>query len=198
MKAFKAYMMSMAVCIGLAFATSAIAADKPSDNNSDKNIEFQINAGIGGAPGMAAFHGSVNGPPSTSLITEHLAARVRFPKYTPLMMEAGAVFLSGIGANLGVDVIHTERFRLHILDAGFLWNWFNDPVTVSNIKRPIDLVFGAGLDVKVTDIITVTLDWRVFMPPPWDILLKYGDFARPMLEESLKGGQIWIGISRVW
>lgn len=197
MRFFKTFLTVWAVCFGLAMATAAVAANNPPETANSKTFEFQFNLAAGGAPGMAAYHGSVLGPPSTALLTAHIAARFRLPKYTPLVLEIDVVFPHGVGANLGIDILRTERVRVHIGDVGLFGN-LTTPVSVARLKRKLDMVAGAGVEIKVNKSFSVTLDWRMFLPPFADTLLRYGDFARPMYEEALKGGQVWIGFSRVW
>jgi len=194
---YKVFLMVAVVCFGMALATVATADDgSESEVSGQETFECQFNLGLGGAPWMEAYD-SLYGASSTASFTGHVAVRFRLPKYTPLVLEVSAVFPYGVGVALGLDIVHTDRVRLHIGDFGMFGN-LTVPVSVARLERKIDIVFGVGAEVKLTKTVSMTLDWRVFMPPPITTFRHYGDFARPMYDEALKGGQIWIGFSRVW
>lgn len=198
MKIYKAFLMVLVVCFSMAVANVAAADDNsgPEITGQDAAFECQFNLAVGGAPWMKTYD-NLYGASTTAVFTGHVGVRLRMPKYTPLVLEISAVFPYGIGATVGVDVIHTDRVRLHIGDFGVFGN-FTVPVSVARLERKMDLVIGLGLEVKLTKTVSVTLDWRAFLPPPITTLRHYGDFARPLYDEVFKGGQIWIGFSRVW
>lgn len=198
MKIYKAFLMVLVVCLSMAVATVATADETPGTEitGQDAAFECQFNLAVGGAPWMAGYE-NLYGSSTTAIFTGHVGVRLRMPKYTPFVLEVSAVFPYGFGANLGVDVVHTNRVRLHIVDFGVFGN-FTVPVSVARLERKMDFTVGLGLEVKLTKTVSMTLDWRIFLPPPAATLRHYGDFARPLYDEALKGGQIWIGFSRVW
>lgn len=198
MKIYKAFLMVLVVCLSVAVVTVAAADDTPKAEitGRDAAFECQFNLAVGGAPWMAGYE-NLFGSSTTAVITGRVGVRLRMPKYTPLVLDVSVVFPHGIGATIGVDVVHTDRVRLHIGDAGLFVN-ATVPVSVARLERNIDLVVGLGLEVKLTKTVSVTLDWRVFLPPPISTMRSYGDFARPLFDEAFKGGQVWIGFSRVW
>jgi hypothetical protein len=152
-------------------------------------------AGVGGPVGLIGHDGYWK--PTTAPFTLRLAGQLRLPEYTPLALEVNAVVPYGLGMNLLFDVVQTDRIRVHLFDLGFFWNAWK-PVTVQRLKRSVDLTVGLGLDVRIKGSWSVSADWRLFLPNPLTTLPAYAEFALPMYEEALKGGQLWFGAAYCW
>lgn len=182
-----ALMMVVFLLAGVLPATAAAFSLEP----------FHIRAGasVGGPVGLIGYDGYWK--TSTPPFTLRLMGQLRLPKYTSLALEISSVVPYGLGANLLFDVVQTDRIRVHLFDLGFFWNAWK-PVVVQRLKRSVDLTVGLGLDVRIKDSWSVSADWRVFMPNPWTTLPAYSEFALPMYEEALKGGQLWLGAAYCW
>ncbi len=151
---------------------------------------------LGGPVGLIGYD-SPYWNPTTAPFTLRLAGQIRAPKYTPVSLEISAVIPCGFGANLLFDVFQSDRVRVHLLDLGIFWNAFK-PVSVQRLHRDFDLTAGLGLDVRVWKTLSVSADWRVFLPNPATTLPNYADFAIPMYVEAARGGQLWIGAAYSW
>jgi len=158
---------------------------------------FQIRAlgGIGGPVGLIGYDGYWR--PSTAPLTLRLAGQLRLKEYTPLVLEISAVIPYGLGVNILTDIIQTDRVRVHLFDLGFFWNAYM-PVSVQRIKRSVDITLGAGVDVRIKDSWSVSLDYRLFLPDPISTLPAYADFALPIYAEALRGGQLWLSAGYCW
>ena len=124
----------------------------------------------------------------------HLAVRARHSR-TPFGIEAGMILPHGLGATLILDVYRGDRFRIHAFDVGAFVPVFGRALSVTRIERSWDLTIGAGAEILVRPRVAVTVDWRIFLPNPSEILPIYGDFARLLYDEAGHGGQLWIGVA---
>lgn len=118
-----------------------------------------IGLGAGALPGYASGN---------------LGLRLEIPK----ALMGFEVFLSapyGVGADAMLYVYRGSLVKVHILDAGFLLNFQNcgGPTSVckynlsnQQFARRIDLIFGAGIQVKLHCNLDLTADWRVDVPDP--------------------------------
>ncbi|MEK7508259.1 MAG: hypothetical protein AAB568_00165 [Patescibacteria group bacterium] len=132
----------------------------------------------------------------TAPISGFVAYRLRAPDYTPLGLEANVVAPYGLGLNALIDILRLKKTRTHI-SFGVFANLI-DSVSVMQIDRRLDITTGVGTEIELAPKTRLTIDWRVFLPWPWEIIPAYGDFFRPFYEEAAKGGQIWIGIAQEW
>lgn len=132
----------------------------------------------------------------TAPISGFVAYRLRAPDYTPLGLEANVVLPYGLGLNALVDIIHFKKTQTHI-SFGVFANLI-DSVSVMDIDRQLDITTGVGTEIEIAPKTRLTIDWRVFLPWPWEIIPAYGDFFRPFYQEAAKGGQIWVGIAQGW
>lgn len=83
--------------------------------------------------------------------------------------------------------------RLHLFDLGVFWV-AHRAVVADRVPRSADLTFGLGAKIEVTRSVSLTLDWRTFMPiDVFGVLTRYGDYSRLIGEEVLRGGQAWAG-----
>jgi len=179
---------------GLVLAGTCRADTGPKPDVNSKDFETQTILSGGGGIGLIGQSFPQGG--TTMPISVRLAQRLRFPRHTSLGLELSFVVPIGLGVNVTCDVYRNDRVRIHLVDPGIHWNMV-EPVSVSRVKRSWDLTLGAGLDVRLTDQLWLTVDWRTFLPDP-TIINKYGDWARPIYKEAALGGQLWLGISRSW
>ncbi len=158
---------------------------------------FQLRAlgGVGGPVGLIGYDGYWK--PTTAPFTERLAVQLRLQQYTPLVLEVSAVIPYGLGFNVLTDIVQTDRVRVHLFDLGVFWNAYM-PVSVQRIKRDFDITLGAGVDVRVKDRWSLSLDYRLFLPNPITTLPEYADFALPVYGEALRGGQLWLSAGYSW
>lgn len=169
------------------------AAEPPPESQNSAPLELQTTWGLGLAPG-AAFAGPEN---TSAPLTVWLSQSVRFPRYSQFGLELTFVAPGGLGATLLVDIIRTGRVRIHVLDPGIVWNLLG-PISVGRVHRALDLTLGAGADIRLTRELGLTFGWRMYFPEPIGTISRNGDFARPVYAEAAKGGQLWIGLSRIW
>ncbi len=158
---------------------------------------FQLRAlgGVGGPVGLIGYDGYWK--PSTAPFTERLAVQLRLRQYTPLVLEVSAVIPYGLGLNVLTDVVQTDRVRVHLFDLGVFWNAYM-PVSVQRIRRDFDITLGAGVDIRLKDAWSLSLDYRLFLPNPITTLPVYADFAMPIYGEALRGGQLWLSAGYCW
>ncbi|KPJ85736.1 hypothetical protein AMJ57_01970 [Parcubacteria bacterium SG8_24] len=183
--------LGLIVLIGVIWAVPASAEAALLEGK----LEVEAIAGLGG-PLILAFT-DLEVDHSTGPFMLYLAGRVRSPQYTPLGLELNAVIPHGFGLNLIIDVLKIGPVRVHLIDPGIFWNAFS-PVSCSRVSRSLDLTLGAGVDVRIKDAWSVGLDWRLFLPDPNHVIPVYADFARPIYDEALKGGQLWLRASYTW
>lgn len=100
----------------------------------------------------------------------------------------------GIGANVLFYVYNGPRFSAHIFDPGIFYSWGSMEISVPTMPRAFDISAGAGVEVHIADWLTVTLDWRVFLPNPFRVMPDYADYGLRAFGEALKGGQLWFGV----
>lgn len=168
------------------------------DTNASKPNIFETELIIaGGGPLTLAFLETQNPEHSTHYLSVFAAGRLRAPNYSSLGLELNAVVPFGLGMNIFIDALTINRVRVHIIDFGVFMNLIS-PVSVADVNRLFDITMGAGAEIQIYDRTRLTVDWRMFFPWPWDIIPRYGDFSRPFYDEALKGGQLWLGMSRVW
>lgn len=176
----------LAALLGLAIlslATPALAAEAHA-------FEAMTAATMGGPIGLAFT--SLEHPSTTAPFVVAFAERLRSHKYSGVGLELSYVPGHGYGANLLIDVVKTEGFRLHLLDLGIFRNQWQ-PVTVSRLERSVDVTGGLGAEIKFANHSWLTIDGRVFVPDPLFLNKKYQFLARPYFDESLKGVMLWIG-----
>ena len=163
--------------------------------NFDASAKFDISLGmaLGGPVGLLI---EPNLPNRSESFTTFFHSRLRSPGITPLVLEANMATY-GLGVNLLIDVFHYKRLRVHVLDLGIFWNTFAS-LSARQVRRSWDVTFGAGLEIELTKNWRATLDWRVFLPNPAQLVGDYGDFARPIFTEVVVGGQTWFGFSHAW
>lgn len=157
-------------------------------------IEGEIVAAGGGAPLLPILTDWEDH--HSALLTGFVAGRLRAPDHTSFGLEASAVLPFGFGLNGFIDLIHIKKARAHF-NFGVFANLI-DSVSVMNIDRRFDITGGFGVEIPVSEKIYLTLDWRNFLPWPWETIARYGDFSRPFYDEAFKGGQLWLGVAQSW
>lgn len=150
---------------------------------------------VGGAVGLAVF--DTYEEPTTCLASYFLAQRFRLPRYTTIGLELNMTLPHTFGAGLLLEAVHTRHFRLHLPELGVVW-YPGEPMSVSRIHREYDVYLGLGFDLRFWKGPRLAVEWRAFLPEPVGTITKMADFARPVYEEALKGGQLWIGVALPW
>ena len=185
------------------FATFLLAAASASaepvkeglmEREREKPVDFRAGAAFGGAPFLGgSFGGLVR--ETTADWSGTAYARVGLPRISPRSLELYTVFARGYGLHVRNDDFHIGRVRLHLFDLGVFWN-AHEPVTAARVPRSLDLSLGLGAEMEITRRVSLTFDWRTFMPlNVFSVLTKNGDYSRLIGEEVLKGGQAWLGAS---
>jgi len=174
-------------------AGTSMAQEMPTSNGRFYNMETVL--AVGGPVGLAVS--DTQKPETTLSFTMPVLQRLRFPAYTSVGLEAGIVLPSGVGASAFLDVFRTKNLRVPIIDIG-IFKPLTFPASVTRIPRSWDATFGVGGEFRIGYASWVTVNWRVFLPDPNMLFRYYGDFARPVVEEALKGGQLWVGVARSW
>lgn len=172
----------LSVCIGIG---SARADDR-------RVFDLSVGGGVGGP--VILISGDPLLPPTTAMLTGIAYARLQAPKYTPCGLEASFLPGYGAGVNLTFTMLHIGRFYWHAVDPGLFWDIWH-PVSVAVVPRTWDLTLGTGLDFRVWRRLSLTADWRVFLPSPFQVITSYGDFSRLIYREAFQGGQAWFGAS---
>lgn len=158
---------------------------------------FETETLIGyGAPLGLAISPMSDVIPTTETLTVRLGQAFRIPRWAPLGLEIDLVLPTQIDASLLLDAIRIGRFRLTV-NLG-ISRHAGDPISVQRVERKYDITAGAQASVLIFSKVRFTLDYRAFIPDPWYVCEYYGTFARPVLNEAVKGGQVWLGIAYIW
>jgi hypothetical protein len=189
----------IAVSLGALLACPGLTEAKPTCPEPPPKWELLGVFALGGAPFSAIptrWHNQ------SYWFSFYHALRLRFPRISPLALEANVAYSAsfGIGVNLLIDVIRTERWRVHLIDPGIFIN-LHDSLTATNWERRLDLTLGGGFeyDLKVDPKhgdLRLTFDVRWFIPEPVSLQDRLGAFSVPIYEDAAKGVQLWIGIAR--
>ncbi|MFH1047596.1 MAG: hypothetical protein V1738_04805 [Patescibacteria group bacterium] len=169
------------VSISTLTTSSASAQDATDDASGIAAVDLLVLAAVGGG---YPDHGGML-----------LVGRLRRLPETPLGLEFGFYAPWGVGANLLIDVYRTERWRVHLLDPGVFYVW--EPrlnIVRTDVRRAVDITFGAGVEWQFAPQWWVTLDCRMYFPEPIRTIGWYGDFARRIYAASAAGVQTWLGI----
>lgn len=151
---------------------------------------------VGGSVGLAIF--DTYEEPTTQLASYFFAQRFRLPRYSPFGLELNMTMPSAtFGAGLLIEAVNTRYVRVHILELG-LSVYHMKALSVARIKRSYDLTIGCGFDLRFWDGPRLAVEWRAYLPDPVNTIARMADFARPVYEEALKGGMLWIGVAQPW
>jgi hypothetical protein len=111
-------------------------------------------------------------------------------------VEASFVTPFGVGLNALFYVYNGPRFAIHIIDPGIFYSLGEGfEISSPTMPRAFDISAGAGAEVRINDWLAVTLDWRVYLPDPFRVIPAYADYGFRAFLESVKGGQLWLGVS---
>lgn len=170
------------------------AAENQLPDWNDADFEAQLLLSVGGPVGLYGDFG--NGHVTSAVESNRLAVRLRAPRWTMVGLELSGTLFHGLGASLTLDLFRCRYVRVH-LDPGIFWN-LGEPLVVARVPRDFDLTAGLGVDVRLNAEIVIGVEWRVFVPDPFSIVNRYGAFSRPIYEEAVKGGQLWLTLGRTW
>lgn len=157
------------------------------------SMELQGLIGVGGPMFLAL--GPNYDQMSSRPVAVIAAARVRNEKVF-VGLEMNLVAPVGMGMNMLFDVYRGDRFRVHIIDPGVFWN-VRQPLSVARVARTYDVTVGFGGEIflDLRRRVSLTVDWRVYLPDPYGILTQFGGFARPIYKEAAQGGYVWVGFA---
>lgn len=96
----------------------------------------------------------------------NVGLQLEFPK-ARLGLRAFTALDKGVGFQALIYPYRSERVKVHILDPGVLIT--GDPFNYTNntdVPRRVDLLLGAGVQVKLTCHLQLLVDWRVNIADP--------------------------------
>lgn len=174
----------------LALTTRSAAADR---YDFHRGFELQVGGSLGGSIIEVV-------DPSESSTSKRFAlnavARIRHPR-TPFGFEQTLILPHGTMSAMLLDAWRADRWRAH-LDLGAFIPIGGRHMSAISVERSWDVVLGLGAEALVYKRLSVTVDWRVFLPDPTTIPQRYGDFVRPVYKEAQRGGQLWLGANWVF
>lgn len=174
--------MKYAIAIIISIVSAAVPARVFAHNGHYENAGWSAVAGVG-----SDISGHISLTPSL---------RFQYPRVSSLGVELFAMMPYGLGANLHIAGIHTERFSLRLLDLGFFYG--REPGN-RWVEHDWSLVLGAGMEYRFllhgegARYAQLILDYRAFLPDPGSVLMFYGDFGREIYLGALRNGQIIFG-----
>ena len=182
----------------LFFARAAFADSGGLGSHDDDDAYIHVEAGLAGGGAPALLLSPDPGEHTTSLLTGLVLIRAQLPRVSPRVLELYSVVGSGFGASLRNDDFSLGSVKFHLLDVGLFYNHY-EPVSVRRVERTLDLTLGFGVEWRVRSRWVLTSDWRMFTPlNVYRVLVDHGDFARLIFQESLYGGQAWLGLLYYW
>ena len=176
-----------------AFTSVASGQTKVSDEKiPDRIVEVETAISAGG-PLLLAFTGydEMIAAPATGA----LDVRLGLPKWSFMRLEVSTVLTHGVGANLIMDWIRIgRRVRIHLIDPGvfYIFPRISPGLSVTNIPRKYDVTFGGGIDIRLNRHFGIGLNWRAYAPDACEVGVRYGNFAKVIYSEAIKGGQLWV------
>lgn len=188
MRYFAGFLAGLAILLSVNLAEAEDYGFEPDQEHriptpcEDRGFECTLVAGFGFNTG-SADHGTFLG-----------AFRISYLERIPLALEVSFVLPYGIGTNLLLYLYHGDRVNIHFIDFGIFYSWWRD-MSSTWIPREFDLTVGCGLEVKVSEGLMITLDWRVFLADPFHVLPNYADFGLRAYGEATKGGELWFGVA---
>ncbi len=171
-----------ALCAAVVFPRSA-SADMP--------VELSIGGSAGGAA-IELIDPTEGSTTRTWSLNVH--GRLRRPGNTPLGLELAVHVPHGASMTVLIDLVRVKNLGSAHLAVGIFRPIMDQHLSVEKIDRSGDLVLGWGLEARVYKSCEGTVDWRVFLADPTTVPRMYGDFVRPIYDEAMKGGQVWLGI----
>lgn len=185
---FRALLSAVVLTAIFVCGTRPVAASVWPDKPSGVSAQF-VSALGGGVPGATAFW----------------SARFGWLNRTPIALEFSAFAGYPVGGGVNPSVVfyffHNDWLRFHV-NLGIAIS--AEPFTSPEVPRAWDMSIGTGVELDLPpDILipplkglplTLTLEYRAFLPNPTTIGLLYGDFARAIYRDALLGGQLWLGV----
>lgn len=150
-----------------------------------KEVQAKPELSLDRALGLTA---GFNSPPGLLI-----SARFLEKRHTFFGAETFAVLPWGVGINLFLDLVRTDRLTIKLLDLGLFFPIVKK-LSVPDIQRDYDLVLGSGLMWHYSAKTNFFLDWRAYLPDP-SLIFYYGDFIRPIYKQALRESQLCLGIS---
>lgn len=172
----------------------ALSARSASAEPRSKLFDLSVGGSFGGA--VVEWVDPSAGS-TTRTLSLNAVARGRIPGHTPLGLELALNVPHGASATVLVDLARVDRVSAHVA-VGAFFPIANRQLSVTKIERSWDLTLGYGVEVRVYKKWEIMADWRVHLPDPTTILRIYGDFARPLYDEALRGGQLWLGMQHAF
>jgi hypothetical protein len=97
-------------------------------------------------------------------VSGRVGLRFEIPK-AYLGLDVFSLFQYGVGAQLLPYVYRSNRVAVHVIDLGFLVTGSPfDYLADKDIHRRIDILVGAGIEIKLTCHLAALVDWRVDIP----------------------------------
>jgi hypothetical protein len=96
----------------------------------------------------------------------NIGLQLEFPK-ARLGLRIFSALDKGVGAQALIYPYRSERVKVHIIDPGVLVT--DSPFNLTNntdVPRRVDLLLGAGVQVKLVCHLDLTVDWRVNIADP--------------------------------
>jgi hypothetical protein len=109
-------------------------------------------------------------------------------------IELSSLLQAGFAADALFYVVRMRSFALHIIDPGVGWNAFGHYLSTPDVKRGLDLRIGAGFQIRACRHALATVDWKASLPDPGFVITSYGDYGKTIFLDSLKQGQLWLGV----
>ncbi len=146
-----------------------------------------------------ATYGLGVGSDSSGYMSVNATFRLQYPKYTPLALELFLLMPYGAGADVQIAGFVSERFSARLLDVGV---FLGSEPTNRWVAHAWSLMLGAGMEYRFSAprdgmlrFLSLTLDYRVFLPDPGSVLMYYGDFGLGIYTAALRRGQLILGLS---
>jgi hypothetical protein len=98
-------------------------------------------------------------------VSGNIGLQLRVPK-AHLGLRAYSALQYGFGLQLLIYPYQGERVKLHIIDPGVMIPVAGYYLSDKDINRSVDLVLGAGVEIKLTCLLALTLDLRTSIPDP--------------------------------
>ena len=119
-------------------------------------------------PFIGGFHAAMGFGVRPPYLSGQLGIHLEVPR-AYLGLRIFSTLQYGMGAQLLPYVYRGKILKVHVLDPGFLLtgelfgnNYLNNP----DVPRKVDMLLGAGVQVKIHCNVSLTADWRVAIPDP--------------------------------
>jgi hypothetical protein len=136
----------------------------------------------------------------------NLGVKLRALKYCPFELELMAIIPYGFSIAAPVYIFKSERLKFYFI-LPFMGVYFpiSQRLSIGWMKKnAADLMSGGGIETrfnaknqvnkKLFNHFTINVDWRAFIPNPFYLKDNFGDYGNKIFWQSLKEGEIWVGI----